>query len=334
MLKTKFRYVGITFSLLITTCILAFSGYLSNVVKADSATADGYAITDTQGTFASGKQALPLYTLENNSKLVKSGKTLNVDFSQYQSFGYAKDKDETIYAINLGSSQWVKPGDKFSTPVTYGADIDLGRQAIKTEKLSDGSYDSFAWPLKIYSDAAATQDTGQTLATNNSDWSVTTTGVNNMGNVVTYDLGDNQWVSDRQNVNAGYQTAVAKPGYILGVFSNNESLPLYKDAGLTTPSGQLNTNGSLWQVQSSWVNTWGSAHSYALGNQQWIYAKDVTEIPSSKTFQNGTVTYNTNGKATGTLSHDDTYQVFDAKNIHNRIFLKLGNDNQWVDFQS
>ena len=310
-------------------------GNLGSVRQASAASTAGQGVTETKanGVFASGYQDLPLYSKDGTNQFTATGKTLSLDYPQYQSFGYIKADDGTLEAIDLGGDQWVKPADKFTANYPFEVPLDLGRKGIEAIDFGTRYYDSFKTPMKIYSDAAATQATGRTLDPSISEWQVVNTGVNNFGFPVTFDLGNNQWVSDRENRNASYQSSAPLAGAFLGLFTDGVAIPTYTTAELETAQGTLSPTKTLWPIEADVLDTDKLAHAYSIEGQGWVYRMDVLPIAATSNVLQGVVMYNGAGKAQGTIATTGAYRVFAVKNINNRVFLRLGNDNQWIDYQ-
>ncbi|KRM33931.1 hypothetical protein FC83_GL002314 [Agrilactobacillus composti DSM 18527 = JCM 14202] len=195
------------------------------------------------------------------------------------------------------------------------------------------SVSSVGFPVKIYNDAACTQYSGKTLATNNSDWQVirqSTVPENGIKKFLAYDLGNNQWVK-ADEVFRGFNKVGAGVSY---AYSRGQKVPVYDSPQLWHITGYLDPAISYWKVNSFTLYgpTNNNINRVNLGNNQWVDStKNVDVIRTAMLFPDGTLTYNQDGQQTGAVSGNyDYYKIFGATTINGMTYVKLGSDNQWV----
>lgn len=188
--------------------------------------------------------------------------------------------------------------------------------------------------VKVYSDAATTQDSGAKLDTQYNIWDVTRTAKDKDGKTVAYDLGNSQWVkaSDVSEV-AASKVTVSPATKGQAVYSNFKGATIYSDADTTKANGTLNTSYDEWSTFQVAKDASGNIVAYDLGSNQWVKASDLSLIKTQGgTFDAnaGTALYNRDGDVTGSIQSDGLYQIFAVTYINGKQSLKLGNDNQWI----
>ncbi|MCH4171643.1 MAG: hypothetical protein LKF36_10495 [Lactobacillus sp.] len=194
--------------------------------------------------------------------------------------------------------------------------------------------DSGKKAVKVYDDAATTQDSGATLSTDHDTWTVTRTAKDKDGKVVAYDLGNNQWVKAgdvAEHEAEKYDVSDMPKGTAL--YSSFRAATIYSDPETTQANGKLNTSYDEWTAFKVAKDADGTAHAYDLGNNQWVKASDlalVKDLGGTFDANAGTPLYNRDGDRTGRISDDGQYKVFAVTYIDGKQAVKLGNDNQWI----
>ncbi|MCH4171630.1 MAG: hypothetical protein LKF36_10430 [Lactobacillus sp.] len=188
--------------------------------------------------------------------------------------------------------------------------------------------------VKVYSDAATTQDSGAKLDTQYNIWDVTRTAKDKDGKTVAYDLGNSQWVKAADvSAVAASKVTVSPATKGQAVYSNFKGATIYSDADTTKANGTLNTSYDEWSTFQVAKDADGNIVAYDLGSNQWVKASDLSLIKTQGgTFDAnaGTALYNRDGDVTGSIQSDGLYQIFAVTYINGKQSLKLGNDNQWI----
>ncbi|GAF39964.1 hypothetical protein FC83_GL002978 [Agrilactobacillus composti DSM 18527 = JCM 14202] len=193
--------------------------------------------------------------------------------------------------------------------------------------------------LHVYTDGATTKDSGAKLATDYDLWTVTHVAKDAGGNVVAYDLGNNQWVKASEvklfavpNPGAD-QTQVDAMPKGTAIYSNFKNAKIYSDAAATKAIGRLNTQYDEWSAYKVSKTANGNIVAYDLGNNQWVKASDLQlqkNLAGTFVAKQGTALYQADGTLAGVLGASNAYRVFAVRYINGHQALKLGNDSQWI----
>lgn len=109
---------------------------------------------------------------------------------------------------------------------------------------------------------------------------------------------------------------------------------IYQDAATQQATGQqLDRNVQEWRVLKAARNAQGQIVAYQLGRDQWVRAADLkVEAPLTGVFNTtaGTNLYTVAGTKAGAIATNDAYQVFGVRYIQNKQYIRLGNQDQWV----
>ncbi|MCD2255908.1 hypothetical protein ACNAN0_12350 [Agrilactobacillus fermenti] len=205
-------------------------------------------------------------------------------------------------------------------------------QAAVTIEPRQTIYHSNGNAKPIFSDAALTQNTGRRLDPKITEWQTFQVAVNEAGQALALDLGNNQWVDVHST--AAYHS-VAPGSYIYrSAFSGGKAIQLYRDPQLTQPIGKLDTKISNWAItQVDFVNQSDGIYSIDLGHNQWasleafpyMATKIVRVAPNN-------VLVDQTGQKTGQITNTDVgYLTFDVKSINGQVYVKLGSDRQWIN---
>ncbi|MCH4171636.1 MAG: SLAP domain-containing protein [Lactobacillus sp.] len=190
--------------------------------------------------------------------------------------------------------------------------------------------------LHVYNDGATTKDSGAKLATDYDLWTVTHVAKDANGDVVAYDLGNNQWVKASEVklfALPNDKTQVASMPKGTAIYSNFKGAKIYSDAAATKAIGTLNTQYDEWSAYKVSKDANGNIVAYDLGSNQWVKASDLQlQKNLSGTFvaKQGTALYQADGTLAGVLGASNAYRVFAVRYINGHQALKLGNDSQWI----
>lgn len=284
-----------------------------------------------KGTVTTNKQAV-VYNYGNNTNYIKTLTPTDTRIAKNQTINYTtviEDANGKIYAYGDADGQYVLATDVGQTSTSTDLTIAVVPSgAIKVNSAKKA--------VTVYSDAATTNDSGSKLSTDYSEWAVTKTAKDADGNVVAYDLGNNQWVkasavttgttdtTDLSLVNLPKKSAM---------YSDYKALQIYSDAEATEKNGTLSTSYNEWDASRVSKDGNGTAFSYELGKNQWVKAADLLSVyPLSGTFiaTAGTPLFNRNGTQTGSIAASGSYKVFSVTWFSGKQFIKLGNDSQWI----
>ncbi|MFD1671042.1 hypothetical protein ACFQ5M_02905 [Agrilactobacillus yilanensis] len=170
--------------------------------------------------------------------------------------------DGTIVAYGIkgddGTYTYVKAFDMTvnTAPTVKTAALPLGTAVYSDYK-----------PATIYSDPAATKDSGTKLATSVNEWTAFATSTDSDGAIVAYKLGKDQWIkaSDLQIEQD-----------LSGTFDTAAGSPLYSSDG--TQSGSISVAGPYQVFAVRYIN---GKQSLKLGtDNQWIKASDGDYYPA------------------------------------------------------
>lgn len=187
----------------------------------------------------------------------------------------------------------------------------------------------------VYLDPQTTENTGRTLPATTYAWKVFAYAKDETGNVVSYNLGGDQWAKTSElrkldTYAASWQNAM----------SLKSSIPVYSDPLMTDARGSLNPTISHWKILAIaryGGNSQFSGQAYqpaavALGKNQWVRAEDVLIVPATAFFTKGTPLFNSHHQQTGTIKASDSYVVYGSKAMANTTYVRLGNDSQWAAY--
>lgn len=222
---------------------------------------------------------------------------------------------------------------KFILSLAMGLGIFLlGGQVVHAAIVEpiNGIYHSDGQARPIYADPDLKNATGRTLATNVNQWR--TFEISKDGNtILAYNLGKNQWVAAMEitsNLNDNQIEA-------LEVFSDGKTATIYDDPfTMNHAMGTLNPKIQNWKVTKvAYTNR--TIDRVDLGNNQWVFLGNhsgLTLIHQTYSFLNETQLYNQSGQPTGKIHSEYlmAYRVLGTKKINHKIYICLGDSNQWV----
>lgn len=178
-------------ALALTTGVAATGASVANaatVTEAATTTTSNPKITDIHSQnkiINTSYKNLTLYS--DPAGTSKTGKVLSTTVQYWKAQKVARDSNNNIIAYDLGNNQWVKVSDLQSTKTTANSSL-----TIKTLP-SDAVLNSHYKAVAVYKDAATTQKV-DTLSTYTTSWKAFKEAVNANGQVVSVEIGTNQWV--------------------------------------------------------------------------------------------------------------------------------------------
>lgn len=209
------------------------------------------------------KTEIPVYsdkeTTTATTDILAQGQTFKYDVVVKNSIGGAVVAYGTKNSD--GSYSYVKASD-VTKEAAADATPDLAMLPRGTAVYSDHK------AAVIYSDPAATQDSGAKLATDVNEWAAFQTSKNSDGQIIAYRLGKNQWVK------ASDLTCVQD---LSGTFDTAQGTPLYGSDGSKT--GTIQTAGAYKVYAVRYID---GHQSLRLGtDNQWIRASDGAYYPAA-----------------------------------------------------
>ncbi|MCH4169694.1 MAG: hypothetical protein LKF36_00590 [Lactobacillus sp.] len=203
--------------------------------------------------------------------------------------------------------------------------------AASTIEKSHGIYYSRNQAIPLYHDPELTKPSGKTLDPAIDSWQAFYENINEAGQVISVDLGGNQWVNTA--IKAVYHNVAHNSAIYLEAFSGGKSIQLYSDPELKQPIGKLDPTISDWKITAvDYINESELIYSVDLGNNQWASIEAFPYmLPKAVMVDADNTLVNLAGQPTGKVTNTAiNYLTFGVKYINDKVFINLGNDDQWI----
>ncbi|GAF41952.1 hypothetical protein FC83_GL002944 [Agrilactobacillus composti DSM 18527 = JCM 14202] len=182
--------------------------------------------------------------------------------------------------------------------------------------------------LKIYGDPECTTLTGKTLDTQLEVWQTFKMyyAQEPYLSPASYDLGGGQWVKASE-VSAIWDNKDT----FLEAYSDYKAISVYSTPSFMKQIATLAESVTDWKI-TRYTTYFDGYTALDLGHNQWIKYADIIPISAKINLATGSALFNANGVYTSPITMSGEYRVFEARRINNTLYLRLGNDNQWLQY--